>query len=542
MSPTSTAPTAAHVADLVVFGGTGDLSMRKLLPALYHSDVEGRLAPETRIIAMSRGGLTDEDFRGKVDAEVRDQVPADPGAWQRFLGRLHHVSVDVGGENRSGWSALSVLLGGHEQRDRVFYLASPPMTFGPFCRDLERAGLVTPRSRVVLEKPLGRDLASAQRINEEVGAIFDEAQIFRIDHYLGKETVQNLLVLRFANAFLEPIWNSLWIDHVQITAAETIGVEGRGRFYDPTGCLRDMVPNHLFQLLAMIAMEPPAAFTTEAMQRRRAEVIEAVRPLQPGDVVRGQYAAGAINRVVVPGYREEDTVPEDSNTETYVAMKLQVDTWRWAGVPFYLRTGKRLRERTTEIAIRFKPAPLAPFRSTEVGGYGPDWLVLHIQPDEGISLQFDVKRPGPQVALAPVRMDFRYRDWFPKEYSVGYEQLLRDCMNGESGLFQDAAMVEGAWRIVQPILDAWKEAPNDFPNYAAGSAGPAAADALLALNGGHAWRALTAGRRPPPRRAAEERPAPAARKSAKPPAKKTAARKAAPKKRASKAAARKPRR
>ncbi|OLG75560.1 glucose-6-phosphate dehydrogenase, partial [Xanthomonas oryzae pv. oryzae] len=262
-----------------------------------------------------------------------------------------------------------------------------------------------------------------------------------------------------------------------------------GRFYDPTGCLRDMVPNHLFQLLAMIAMEPPAAFTTEAMHRRRAEVIEAVRPIKPEDVVRGQYASGAVSRSAVPGYREEDTVPEDSETETYVAMKLQVDTWRWAGVPFYLRTGKRLRERTTEIAIRFKPAPLAPFRSTEVGGYGPDWLVLHIQPDEGISLQFDVKRPGAQVALAPVRMDFRYRDWFPKEYTVGYERLLQDCMNGEAGLFQDAAMVEGAWRIVQPILDAWKQPPSDFPNYAAGSAGPSAADALLAMNGGHAWRA-----------------------------------------------------
>jgi len=372
---------------------------------------------------------------------------------------------------------------------------------------------------------------SARRLNEIVARVLDEDQVFRIDHFLGKETVQNILAFRFANGLFEPVWNRDRIDHVQITAAETIGVEGRGRFYDPTGCLRDMVPNHLFQLLAMIAMEPPAAFTTEAMQRRRAEVIEAVRPLKPTDVVRGQYAAGAINRVAVPGYREEDTVPEDSNTETYVAMKLQVDTWRWAGVPFYLRTGKRLRERTTEVAIRFKPAPLAPFRSTEVGGYGPDWLVLHIQPDEGISLQFDVKRPGPQVALAPVRMDFRYRDWFPKEYTVGYEQLLRDCMNGESGLFQDAAMVEAAWRIVQPILDAWKEPPNDFPNYPAGSAGPAAADALLALNGGHAWRALTAGRRPPPRRAAEERTAAPARAASKKsaPAKRASAKQAAAK-------------
>jgi glucose-6-phosphate 1-dehydrogenase len=250
-------------------------------------------------------------------------------------------------------------------------------------------------------------------------------------------------------------------------------------------------------------MEPPAAFTPASMLRRRAEVIEAVRPLAPADVVRGQYAAGAIGRNAVPGYREEDTVPSDSNTETYVAMKLQVDTWRWAGVPFYLRTGKRLRERTTEIAIRFKPAPLAPLRSAEIGGYGPDWLVLHIQPDEGISLQFDVKRPGARVSLAPVRMDFRYRDWFPKEYTVGYERLLQDCMNGEAGLFQDATMVEAAWRIVQPILDAWQASADEVAQYPAGSAGPAAADALLALNGGHSWRTLTAGRRPPPRRPAE---------------------------------------
>ncbi|MET0288727.1 MAG: glucose-6-phosphate dehydrogenase, partial [Pseudoxanthomonas sp.] len=395
----------------------------------------------------------------------------------------------------------------------LFYLATAPSFFTPALKELGRAGLVKQGGshgwrRVIVEKPFGHDLQSARDLNAMVAKVLDEDQVFRIDHFLGKETVQNIQAFRFANGLFEPVWNRDRIDHVQITAAETIGVEGRGRFYDPTGCLRDMVPNHLFQLLAMVAMEPPADFTPQAMLRRRTEVIEAVRPLAPEDVVRGQYGAGTSSGQTVPGYRDEDTVSSTSDTETFVAMKLAIDTWRWAGVPFYLRTGKRMRERTTEVAIRFKPAPLAPFRHTAVGGYGPDWLVLHIQPDEGISLQFDVKRPGYPVSLAPVRMDFRYRDWFPREYSVGYERLLHDCMRGESGLFQDAAMVDAAWRIVQPVLDAWAaQPPSDFPNYPAGSDGPGAADALLALDEGRTWRALTAGRRPPPhRRSAQSKP------------------------------------
>jgi glucose-6-phosphate 1-dehydrogenase len=377
----------------------------------------------------------------------------------------------------------------------------PPAAALSAVRLLADAGLVE-RSRIVMEKPFGTDLESARTLNARLHAVFDEGQIFRIDHFLGKETVQNILAFRFANGLFEPVWNRDRIDHVQITAAETIGVEGRGSFYEPTGALRDMVPNHLFQLLAMVAMEPPSDFTPKAMLRRRSEVIEAVRPLGPDDVVRGQYAAGTVNGEAVPAYRDEDTVSPTSDTETYVAIKLAIDSWRWAGVPFYLRTGKRLRTRTTEVAIRFKPAPLAPFRHTAVGGYGPDWLVLHVQPDEGISLQFDVKRPGYPVALAPVRMDFRYRDWFPQQNTVGYERLLHDCMRGEAGLFQDAAMVDAAWRIVQPVLDAWARQPAvEFPNYAAGSAGPAAADALLALDGGRTWRVLTPGRTRPPQRA-----------------------------------------
>ncbi|MEA9758610.1 glucose-6-phosphate dehydrogenase [Xanthomonas campestris pv. raphani] len=544
---------------IVVFGARGDLTRRLVMPALYNLRRAGALGEEFAIVGMDHGDITERAWRtnmGKAMTELLSSRDAefqadgfDTDTWDWLRERMHYVRGDF--TDLRAYQALDGVLEKLHKRygtrgNVLFYLATAARFFEPVLLNLGEAGLVKQREgagwrRVIVEKPFGHDLPSAKHLNATVARVLHEDQVFRIDHFLGKETVQNILAFRFANGLFEPVWNRDRIDHVQITAAETIGVEGRGRFYDPTGCLRDMVPNHLFQLLAMIAMEPPAAFTTEAMHRRRAEVIEAVRPIKPEDVVRGQYASGAVNRSAVPGYREEDTVPDESETETFVAMKLQVDTWRWAGVPFYLRTGKRLRERTTEIAIRFKPAPLAPFRSTEVGGYGPDWLVLHIQPDEGISLQFDVKRPGAQVALAPVRMDFRYRDWFPKEYTVGYERLLQDCMNGEAGLFQDAAMVEGAWRIVQPILDAWKQPPSDFPNYAAGSAGPSAADALLAMNGGHAWRALTPGRKPPPRRPPEARAGAAApaKKSAKKAVKKAAKKVAkAPAKRSAAAAGR----
>jgi glucose-6-phosphate 1-dehydrogenase len=506
---------------IVVFGARGDLTRRLVLPALYNLRRSGALPEQFAVIGVDHGDISETTWRRLLgtalhglmadrDAEFKADG-LDEQVWDWLRTRLHYLRGDFA--DAATYRALGQVIEKYDAQYQtggnvLFYLATAARFFAPAIEQLGAAGLVKQHAgggwrRVIVEKPFGHDLQSAKDLNAIVGRVLDEDQVFRIDHFLGKETVQNILAFRFANGLFEPVWNRDRIDHVQITAAETIGVEGRGGFYDPTGCLRDMVPNHLFQLLAMIAMEPPAAFTPASMLRRRAEVIEAVRPLAPADVVRGQYAAGAIGRNAVPGYREEDTVPADSNTETYVAMKLQVDTWRWAGVPFYLRTGKRLRERTTEIAIRFKPAPLAPLRSAEIGGYGPDWLVLHIQPDEGISLQFDVKRPGARVSLAPVRMDFRYRDWFPKEYTVGYERLLQDCMNGEAGLFQDATMVEAAWRIVQPLLDAWRGSADEVPQYPAGSAGPAAADALLALSGGHSWRTLTAGRRPPPRRAPE---------------------------------------
>nr|WP_055502747.1 glucose-6-phosphate dehydrogenase [Nonomuraea pusilla] len=490
MSPLSTSPAdhaGAHTADLVVFGGTGDLSMRKLIPALYHSDRDGRLAPETRVIAMSRGGLTDADFRGKVDAEVRDSVPVDDHAmWQRFLGRLHHVSVDVGGSDRSGWQALAALLSGYEQRDRVFYLASPPMTFGPFCRELHAAGLVTPGSRVVLEKPLGRDLPSAQRINDEVGAIFDERQIFRIDHYLGKETVQNLLVLRFANAFLEPIWNSLWIDHVQITAAETVGTPGRRGYYDHAGALRDMVQNHLLQLLTLTAMEPPARNDREAIRDEKVKVLQSLRPIVGGEVdrftVRGQYV-GADG---MPGYLDEpgSTPPTEASrrVETFTAIRAEIRNWRWAGVPFYLRTGKRMPYRRSEIVVQFKDVPHSIFP-----GGTPNRLVLRLQPEEGIELHIMAKEPGAgEVTLKPVPLSLSFGKTFAARVPDAYERLLTDVLSGNPTLFMRRDEVEAAWRWIDPILHAW-EAHADLPEpYPAGSTGPAGAHELLGRSG-RAW-------------------------------------------------------
>ncbi|MER6951502.1 glucose-6-phosphate dehydrogenase [Nonomuraea sp. NPDC000554] len=492
VSPFSTPP-AAYTADLVVFGGTGDLSMRKLIPALYHSDRDGRLSPETRIIAMSRGGLTDADFRGKVDAEVRDQVPVeDPAMWQRFLGRLHHVSVDVGeaATDRAGWSALTALLAGHEQRDRVFYLASPPMTFGPFCRQLDEAGLVTPMSRVVLEKPLGRDLPSAQRINDEVGAIFDERQIFRIDHYLGKETVQNLLVLRFANAFLEPIWNSLWIDHVQITAAETVGTPGRRGYYDQAGALRDMVQNHLLQLLTLTAMEPPARSDQEAIRDEKVKVLQALRPIAGTEVdrftVRGQYTRGQGEAGDMPGYLDEpaSTPPTDASrrVETFTAIRAEIKNWRWAGVPFYLRTGKRLPNRRSEIVVQFKDVPHSIFP-----GGAPNRLVLRLQPEEGIELHIMAKEPGAgDVTLKPVPLSLSFGKTFTARVPEAYERLLTDVLAGNPTLFMRRDEVEAAWRWIDPILSAW-ESSADLPEpYPAGTTGPAGAHELLGRSG-RAW-------------------------------------------------------
>jgi glucose-6-phosphate 1-dehydrogenase len=406
----------------------------------------------------------------------------DPGLYEKLHAHLHDL-------------AQSCATGGNV----LFYMAVADRFFGPIIEHLGHAALLDEElrddapqrwRRVVIEKPFGHDLESARALNTRIRRMLREEQIYRIDHFLGKETVQSIMAFRFANGMFEPIWNRDRIDHVQISVGETVGVERRGKFYEVTGALRDMVPNHIFQLLAMVAMEPPISLDAQGIRDRKADVFSALRAVRPEDAVRGQYGPGKMAGQDVHGYREEPDVAPNSDTETYVAMRLAIDNWRWAGVPFYLRTGKRLARRMTEIAIRFKPAPHAPFANTEVDALPANWLLLHIQPDEGIALQFDVKRPGPVVDLASVRMAFHYDDWFPREANVGYETLIYDVMIGDQTLFNRADMVEETWRVVQPVLDAWGADPaQHFPNYAAGSDGPSAADALLRREH-HVWRPL----------------------------------------------------
>ena len=382
----------------------------------------------------------------------------------------------------------------------IFYLAVADRFFGIVVDQLGKAKLTDQSEdekgkssfwrRVVIEKPFGHSLESARELNASVLRTLQENQIFRIDHFLGKDTVQSIMAFRFANGLFEPIWNRDRIDHVQITVAETVGVEARGKFYEVTGALRDMVPNHVFTLVSMVAMEPPVGFDASAIRSKKAELFTAMPAVDPSRAVRGQYAAGKVADQTVKAYRKEPDVAANSNVETYVAMQLEIDNWRWAGVPFYIRTGKHMSQRMTEIAIRFKQAPYSVFENTEVDKLQPNWLVLSITPDEGISLQFEVKRPGPVVDVATVKMDFNYDDWFPKEPNVGYETLLYDVMIGDQTLFMRADMVEQAWRIVQPVLDAWAAEKADFPNYASGSEGPKAADDLLTVDGKRSWRPL----------------------------------------------------
>jgi glucose-6-phosphate 1-dehydrogenase len=382
--------------------------------------------------------------------------------------------------------------------NRLFYLAVAPRFFSTIVKQLGQAGLTKEENgrwaRVIVEKPFGHDLESARQLNNELKQILAEHQIYRIDHYLGKETVQNVMVFRFANNIIEPLWNRNYVDHVQITAAETIGVEHRGAFYETAGALRDMVPNHLFQLLTMTAMEPPISFDADEVRNKQAEVLHAIQPLGPEDVltntVRGQYGGGTIDGKRVPAYRSEPNVAPDSNTETFVAMKLMIDSWRWAGVPFYLRTGKRLARRTTEIVIQFRRTPFVLFRNTPVKNLETNRLVIHIQPEEGISLSFTAKVPGSVMKLGSVNMDFDYCTYFGVEHRTGYERLLRDCMAGDATLFQRADMVEAGWAVIQPIIDVWHALPpRDFPNYAAGTWGPQEAEELLQRDG-RSWRRI----------------------------------------------------
>jgi glucose-6-phosphate 1-dehydrogenase len=485
----------------VIFGVTGDLTHRLVIPALYNL-AEAKLLPEKFCVVgvtrkeMSSDGLRDSLMQGlrkyatrPVDDKVADQLlycvtavsadPSEPQSFDKLRERLEKLEAN---RNTGG--------------NRLFYLATPPDAFAPIASELGRAGLLEETSgawrRLVVEKPFGTDLASAKALNDHLLSIISEHELYRIDHYLGKETVQNILVLRFSNGMFEPIWNREHIDHIQITVEEKLGVGHRGSFYDKTGALRDMVPNHLFQLLSLVAMEPPAHFNAHAVRSAKADVLAAIQIQTEQEAlrnsVRGQYTSGRIGDTDIPDYRSAKDVATDSTTETFAALKLSIDNWRWAGVPFYLRTGKALSGKRTEVAIKFKEAPFSMFRCTPVQELSQNYLVIGIEPVEGISLQFNTKVPGPVIAIDGVEMTFRYKDYFKVAPSNGYETLLHDCMIGDNILFQRADGVEAGWRVVQPFLDAWKNAgAHGLQIYRAGSDGPEDADELLARDG-RDWR------------------------------------------------------
>ncbi|MET0758588.1 MAG: glucose-6-phosphate dehydrogenase, partial [Mycobacterium sp.] len=473
----STQPTAAAVdpCDFVIFGGTGDLAVRKLLPALYLRDRDDQLTADTRIIAVARAGLDEPGYRDKIRAELARFVSAellDTATVDRFLARLRFVSIDL--TEPSDFVAVTDILASTVEI-RVFYLACAPALFGPICAALGQQGLVTDASRVVLEKPIGHDLASAQAINDAVGAVFDERQIFRIDHYLGKESVQNLLVTRFANTLLEPLWNSSRIDHVQITAAESLGVGTRGDYYDKSGALRDMLQNHLLQVLCLVAMEPPTHVNRESVRDEKLKVLQALKPLSIDEIKRhtvtGQYGPGLVDGAVVGGYRD-DAENADSTTETFVAVKAEINNWRWAGVPFYLRTGKRMSRRCSEIVVQFKPVPLAMFPGSD-GASEPNRLVISLQPDEEMRLELTAKEPGPGgIRLRPVSLALNYTEAFKRRSPDAYERLLMDVVRGDPTLFMRRDEVEAAWAWAEPILHEWQNTDRVPRLYPAGTDGP----------------------------------------------------------------------
>ena len=469
----------APAATLVVFGGGGDLAKRLLAPALVNLASAGLLDEGTRVIGIGRSDDDDASLRKTLGEFVKD-----PEAYGWLEKRVHYLRGDITEHD------VFAELAKTELKNAVFYLAIAPRFFGDVVESLADAGLLDETDgfrRIVVEKPFGTDLASAQALNARILARVPEAQVFRIDHFLGKETVQNIMVLRFGNPMLEAVWNSRYIDHVQITAAEAVDVGARGDFYDATGALRDMTPNHLFQLLSLVAMEPPNGFDAESIRNEKAKVLAAVRPVAPADAVRGRYGAGEVAGRRVTPYLEADDVKAHSSTETYAALKIEVATWRWAGVPFYLRTGKAVSARDTEIAIQFRQPALALFSETGGAGLEPNRLVLQLQPGEALDLGLTVKTPGPRIEGTPVAMRFAYADRFDVTGRTGYETLLYDVLMGDATLFQRADQIEGGWRAIQPVLDAWaKGQPHP---YAAGSAGPPEADELMARDG-RSWHAL----------------------------------------------------
>ena len=494
---------------LVIFGASGDLTKRLLMPAIYNLVNEGLLDDDFAILGVNRGDDNEGAFAKGLIRSMTDIIEAGhgeagkikvddkPKSWMQS--RVFHLKGDITDPKMfaSLGKKIDELTKDKGHRNVVFYLATAPEFFGTAVEGLGKAGLTAQGEdqfrRIIIEKPFGTDLKSARALDEQILQVVEEDQIFRIDHFLGKETVQNIMVLRFANFMFEPIWNRDHIDHVQITAAETVGVETRGKFYDKTGALRDMVPNHMFQLLAMMTMEAPNSFDADAIRAEKAKVIEAVRRMSPEEAlkssVRGQYVFGEVKDKPVQAYRQSPDVDTKSKTETYIALKLFIDNWRWADVPFYIRTGKAMTARKTEVAIQFKKAPGVLFRDVDGGELSNSRLVFRIQPDEGVQMRFSVKQPGRKVKLSDVNMNFRYSDYFKSAPSTGYETLIYDCLIGDATLFQRADNVESGWAVVQPLLDAWANGHDQVHWYEAGSAGPTEAEDMLEKDG-RKWLAL----------------------------------------------------
>jgi glucose-6-phosphate 1-dehydrogenase len=484
---------------VVIFGASGDLTKRKLLPALFHLEQSNLLPEEFSVVGVARRPL-----QGEFEKDMREGILQFGGVQEgekkldEFMGKVSYFAMNF--DDPGGYDKLKTVLEGIDQKqgtkgNRLFYLATAPEYFAEIIEQLGKHGMAKPQQgnvHVIIEKPFGHDLASARQLNDEVNRVFAEDQIFRIDHYLGKETVQNILVFRFANGIFEPVWNRNYVDHVQITAAEDIGIEGRGPFYEKAGALRDVIQNHVMELLSFVALEPPVSFEADAMRREKVKVWRSVQPIHFMDAVRGQYGPGKVDGKDVKGYRQEDRVDPGSSTETYAALKLGIENWRWAGVPFYLRAGKRLAKRVTEITVQFKQPPQLLFKnqSGACRELQPNLIAMRIQPDEGISLRFGAKVPSPNMEVCPVNMNFSYAEAFGKSSANGYERLLLDAMLGDATLFAHRDGVEATWSLLTPILDYWAaNKPKDLPNYAAGTWGPKSADELLARDG-RAWHKL----------------------------------------------------
>jgi glucose-6-phosphate 1-dehydrogenase len=482
----------AEPCAIVVFGASGDLAKRKVIPAMFDLAQHNSLGERFAILGFARTPMTDESFRSNLDeaAKTISEVgPIDPEKWNAFAGNLYYLSGDYADPN--AYTQLANRLAETDEQhqlggNRLFYLSTPPEVYPVIVEHLGHAGLARPSSpdawvRIVIEKPFGRDLASAKELNKIVLSVFEEDQVYRIDHYLGKDTVQNLLVLRFGNGIFEPLWNRNYVDHVQITASETLGVERRGGFYETAGALRDMIQSHVLQLTSLVSVEPPASFDANAVRNEKLKVLQSIRPFNlemvAQSVVRGQYAPGKLGDKSVPGYRDEPHVSRTSRTETFVSMRLLIDNWRWAAVPFYLRTGKRLAKRTTEIMIQFKRAPHIVFRERNLQA---NRLILNIQPDEGICISFGAKKPGTEMSIGNVAMDFSYIKAFGNGSRSAYATLLNDCLRGDATLFDRGDSVEAAWALVEPILDVWSAAKTaSVPEYPSGSWGPTESDQLL---------------------------------------------------------------